>query len=278
MDMNINSQVYYAGSGNEIGSALDDIKRSLINWRVWCTLGWNDILAGYRRSFIGPFWITLQTATWALAIGIVYGLLFGQDMRTFLPHVATGIVMWSLIGNLVNESTVAFSHSSPYLLQAQTPKATFLARVLVRQLITFLHNAVIILGCIIWADLPIGFEIIFALFGLILVFFTGAGVGLVVATIGVRFRDLAPAVQSILQIMFFLTPVMWKPEMLPGKMRFFIADWNPFAAMIDVVRGPLLSQPVSAQTWFFAMVVSCVTLIVGFFVFAKYRKRIAYWL
>lgn len=276
--MTTESPLYRAGAGQELHAVMADVRLSLARWRVWCMLAWHDVAMRYRRSAIGPFWITIQTGTWALAIGLVYGGLFGQDMKTFLPHVASGLVLWSLLGGLINDGIVAFSHSAPYLQQAQTPKAMFVARVLVRQAIMFLHNSVIIAACVIWAGIPVSAATFMALAGLALVFVAAAGIGFGLATIGARFRDLIQISQSILQVMFFLTPVMWKPEMLPGRARVFLVEWNPFAVLIDVVRRPLLAEQVTTSTWLFAAMISTGTLIFGLLVFARYRRRIAYWL
>lgn len=269
---------YRAGSGGNVRAAFADIVLSLVRWRVWCMLAWHDVVMRYRRSAIGPFWITIQTGLWALTIGLVYGGLFGQDIKSFLPHVATGVVMWSLLGGLINDSIVAFSHSAPYLQQAQTPKAIFVARVLVRQAVIFLHNVLIILACVIWAEIPITLASAMFAPGLFLVFLAGSGFGIGLATLGARFRDLAQLAQSLLQVMFFLTPVMWKEEMLPVRAQTFLVEWNPFAILIDIVRTPLLAGKVQPSAWLFAMLVAGCSLVFGLTIFTRYRRRIAYWL
>lgn len=277
-DRRVAGSLYRAGAESQAYAALQDILRSFGVWRMAGVLAWNDIVMRYRRSLIGPFWITIQSSVWAFAIALVYGALFGQDMKSFLPHVAVGIILWTLLGNLIQDGTVAFSHSAPYMLQAQMPKAIFVARVVVRQAIIFLHNVPVIVFILLWAGVPIGMHMLPALLGLALFLLAGTGVGLLVATIGARFRDLTQATQNILQVMFFLTPVMWKEEMLPAWLRFYIVDLNPLAVMLDIVRGPLLAETVPDIHWITAVTASVASLVAGFAVFARFRRRIPYWL
>lgn len=258
--------------------AAEDVVRSLVRWRIWMLLAWNDIATRYRRSIIGPFWITLQTLVMTVALGGVYGRLFNMNVTDLLPYLSAGLIIWGFLSNLILEGAVAFSHSEPYLKQAGTPKGVFLLRVVVRQIIILMHNAVILVGVVIWAGSPVGASSLMAVFGLLLVACAGLGVVMGIAVIGARFRDVAQMTQSLLQVAFFLTPVMWKPDMLSGLIRDLLVVWNPLAVMIEVVRSPLLGIPVAPHAWMMAGGVSVLSLTVGFSIFAAYRHRITYWL
>jgi lipopolysaccharide transport system permease protein len=90
-----------------------------------------------------------------------------------------------------------------------------------------------------------------------------------------RVRDIPPIVASIMQIAFFMTPVMWKPELLGGG-----AHWlplNPFYAIMETVRGPLVGTGVSLTTWASALCYSALLCVVAQIFFARFRERIAFW-
>jgi lipopolysaccharide transport system permease protein len=80
-----------------------------------------------------------------------------------------------------------------------------------------------------------------------------------------------------MQIAFFVTPIMWKPEQLTGE-RQFIVDGNPFATFIDLTRTPLLGGTIREGLWLQAILVTLIAMGVAFAVFAKFRARISYWL
>ena len=74
--------------------------RDLVSgWRqneLWLQLGWQDIKQRYRRSTLGPLWITIATGVMALALGLLYSMLFQISVREFLPHVTVGFIIWGL--------------------------------------------------------------------------------------------------------------------------------------------------------------------------------------
>jgi len=101
---------------------------------------------------------------------------------------------------------------------------------------------------------------------------------LMLGTIGARFRDIPPIVGSIVQIAFYLTPVMWNPVMLSHRgLSTIFVNWNPFYALLEIMRGPLLGQPLEPRIWGVALVYSVVLIILAGIVFMRARPRIAYW-
>src|ERR1700686_2821463 len=77
-------------------------------WRVWTILGWDDIRQRYRRSVIGPFWITLSMGIFILVLGVIYSRLFHTDLQTYLPYLTVGFVVWGFISASANDSCIAF--------------------------------------------------------------------------------------------------------------------------------------------------------------------------
>ena len=70
-------------------------------------LGWQDVLARYRRSRVGPFWLTINMAL-ILALAIIFGVLFQTPISSFLPNVAIYIIFWGFLSNALNESCDSF--------------------------------------------------------------------------------------------------------------------------------------------------------------------------
>ncbi|MEA2755782.1 MAG: lipopolysaccharide transport system permease protein, partial [Aliidongia sp.] len=64
-----------------------DLYRGLRAWRLWTMLGWNDIRLRYRRSVLGPFWMTLSMAIFIVTLGLIYSRIFHAELRTFLPYI-----------------------------------------------------------------------------------------------------------------------------------------------------------------------------------------------
>jgi lipopolysaccharide transport system permease protein len=114
------------------------------------------------------------------------------------------------------------------------------------------------------------------LMGFVLILTNALLVSTYLGMISARFRDVPQIVSSSTQVIFFLTPVLWKPELL-GRHR-YIADWNPFYHLIEIVRAPLLGQWPSATTISVVCVLTLINFAIAAVFFPRFRARIAYWI
>jgi lipopolysaccharide transport system permease protein len=258
--------------------AFQDLVNGMTLWRIWLLLSWQDIRLRYRRSQLGPFWLTLSMAVTIYSLGFLYARLFKMDLKVYFPFLAAGLLSWSLIVGIINESTNAFIDASGYLKQIKLPYLVFVLRVVIRNIIIFLHNILAFLPILFFAHIPFGFGTFFALLvGLLVIIVTGTIYGLILAMLGSRYRDIAPVISSLTQVIFFLTPVMWMPKILPEKYQ-FIVKFNPFAQFIDLIRSPLMGMWPTSYTYFIAALFISFGLCLMFYLFSRSRHRIIYWL
>ena len=111
--------------------------------------------------------------------------------------------------------------------------------------------------------------------GLGLILLNGVWVSIFLGMISARFRDVPPIVASIVQVVFFITPIFWPADGL-GNHR-WLAEFNPIYAAIDVMRAPLLGQPTEPYSWLVLIVVTVLGCAASFTLFARLRTRIAFW-
>src|ERR1700704_5709966 len=88
--------------------ALSDVAHGVASVHVWPTLAWHEIRLRYRRSVLGPLWLTISTGCLIAGMGPLYGRLFGQELNSYFPHLAVSFVVWILIANLINEACTSF--------------------------------------------------------------------------------------------------------------------------------------------------------------------------
>jgi lipopolysaccharide transport system permease protein len=254
-----------------------DLSRAAERRHLIVHLAWLDVRQRYRRSVLGPLWLTVSVAFQIGAMGLVYGELFHQDVASYLPRLAFGLTMWGLISTMVADGCLCFIMAESFLKQEALPKSMFPARVVVRTLMVFAHNLMVLLAVIvIFLPLP-GWAALLALLGLALIAINGMWVGLVVGLLCTRFRDLPPIVGSFMQVAFFLTPVIWVPETLHGKWGWLVT-FNPFASFLSIVTDPLLSVPTPVSCWLLALAVTLFGWTIAMFLFGRFRARITYWL
>jgi lipopolysaccharide transport system permease protein len=263
------------GAGFAVSAAVFDLRSGLSLWRLWLRLGWNDILQRYRRSMLGPFWLTASMAIMVVALGVLYAELFNTPINDFLPYLCVGLLVWNLISSFLTEGGVLFTGAESYIKQIRLPFSVYVFRSGWSKLIIFAHNFLIYFAVLLYFGIWPGATALLAIPGLLLVLINGAAVTLFIGMVSARFRDIPQLINSAVQIVFFVTPIMWKPELL--RNRTFIADFNPLYHMLEIVRAPLLGNLPLAKTYIAVLLITLVNLaVVGAF-FARFRSRISYW-
>lgn len=253
-----------------------ELQRSLMSYNVWGTLGWADIRLRYRRTTLGPFWITLSLGAMVLGIGILYSGLFASRQSDYILSLAGGIVAWTLINSAITEGCSVFIASAGLIKASTLPLLHYLQRMLWRNVIIFLHNAVIIVVLWLIYGLPDWIYVLPLALGLGILVVALFGISMIVSVLCTRFRDLPQIVASVLQVLFFVTPIVWMPESL--KTSPLVLYLNPLYYLVEVVRSPLLGRPLPATEWLAAAGLALLSLAVGLHLFSRFRPRIAYWL
>lgn len=263
------------GNADAMGAAWSDMIAGLASWRLWVRLGWNDILQRYRRSILGPFWLTASMAIMIVALGVLYAGLFKTPVEDFLPFLCVGLLVWTLLASFLTEGGTLFTGSESYIKQIRLPFSVYVYRSTWSKLIIFFHNSIIYFGVLLYFGIWPGVVGLLAIPGLIVVVANGAFANLCIGIISARFRDVPPLIASVVQIVFFVTPIFWKPELLKG--REYITDLNPFFHLLEIVRAPLLGGMPSAKSWFAVAFITLINIVVTGAFFSRFRSRIPYW-
>ncbi|MBV8915303.1 MAG: ABC transporter permease [Acetobacteraceae bacterium] len=253
-----------------------DILESLRLWRLSLTLGWFDIRLRYRGSMLGPFWLTLSTAVMVAALGILYSRLFKMSLVEYLPFVAISLVLWGVLSTVINEACVCYTQAEGMIRSMRIPHTVHAVRVVVRNLLVLAHNVLVILAVYAYLDVWPGKAVLGAIPGLFVWMLDGLAACLLLGPVGARFRDVPPIVTSVVQIAFFISPVIWKPELLQGRAAELL--WlNPFYTLLEILRGPLLGTLPDWRVWLSALVYSAVLWLLAWLMFARVRGRLAFW-
>ena len=249
-------------------------------WRqrsLWGYLGWQDIKQRYRRSVLGPLWISISMGVIATAMGILYGALFGEPVQTFLPYVATGLLIWNFVNGCILEGSEVFIANEGLIRFLPAPISLHVYRLLWRQTLFFLHNLVIWLLLVIIFPQPLSATVLLALPAFLLLVINGLWVALLAGIIATRFRDIPPIIASLTQLLFFMTPIVWSYERLKSNPLAAYVELNPVMHFVEILRQPLLGQPIVWRHWAVVGVITVVGCAVSLVCLRNYRSRVAYW-
>jgi ABC-2 type transport system permease protein/lipopolysaccharide transport system permease protein len=243
---------------------------------MWSALALQDIKLRYRGSMLGPFWVTISTFVMVGAMGVIYSQLFHVNVRVYIPYLTIGLIIWQLLSSIITEGCEIFLQTASVIQQVPIPFSIHVYRSVCRNFIVLAHNLILVpIGLIVFS-IPVGWRVVELLPALLILAVNGVWITVFLGLISTRFRDIPPIVASFLQVLFFLTPVIWPVEAL-GDWR-AVATFNPLFAAVDVVRAPLLGLPPAESSWIALGIVTILGCAGTFALFSRFRSRIAYWI
>ncbi len=255
--------------------ALKDFSRAARQYRVWLHLGWVEVKQRYRRSIIGPWWISLSMLIFILMMGIVFSRLFHQSLNEYIPFFTAGFLFWTFISTSVSEAAEIFKSNGGFIKQINLPFHLYVFKHVVRQVICLMHNAVVyLLVCAFFKFNP-GMNFILVVPGFLLLLLNVYWMCFFLAIVCARYRDMIPIITSCVQIAFFVTPISWMPRLLDQNPA--ILKYNPLVYLLDIVRSPLLGQVPSAMSCVVAGGMAISGIVLCFLLFSRVRTRIAFW-
>ncbi|MDI6743134.1 MAG: ABC transporter permease [Smithella sp.] len=244
---------------------------------MWSLLGWYDIKQRYRRSFIGPFWITISTGIMVGSIGLMFSVIFKAPVREFLPYFAVGQIMWLLMSTQLNDACLMFFQYQSVIKQISVPLSVHVMRKLWYNFILFLHNFLIIIIVLAIFGKGFSWQLLYVLPAIALIMILLFMLSVILGIVCTRFRDITQIVAVLLQLIYFFTPIFWMRKILPDK-HAWVTDFNPFFHMIELIRAPLLGNTPAVDHWLFLLASILVSSIVTLYFLKRFRHRVPYWL
>jgi len=253
-----------------------DIVAGLALWEMWARQSWNEVRRRYRRTLLGPMWVTVSLVVFAVTMSFVWASLFSQNVKDFLPFLLSGLVSWGLISGAIGESCTVFLAGEGLMKSRQFPYTTLVYMVLSRNTVIFGHNLIGYVGIALVCGVTPAWSALLMIPGLALVLLNMGWICIVVAIFCLRFRDFPQLVASLLQIAMFITPVFWSADQLKGK-RAIIVDANVLHHMIEIIRQPLLGKFAAPASYFICVICAIAGWVFAYWLFARKRHRLAYW-
>lgn len=271
-----------ASTSQTFRAAWDDLKRGFGQRELWLALGWQDIKQRYRRSVLGPLWITIATGVMATALGLLYSLLFAIDIQVFLPHVAVGLILWGFIAGCINDGSQVFITNEGLIKQLPSALSVHVYRLVWRQFLFLCHNLVIWLALLVIFQIPVGWEVLMAVPGLALLVANGVWVSMFFGIIATRYRDIAPLLESLVQLLFYMTPIVWMDTTLKDRVGdlgnlAYLPEMNPLYHFLAIVRGPMINEAVELRSWIIVIAITVLGTLFASLCMRRWRARVSYW-
>ena len=256
-----------------------DLIDSFKKKKIWLLLSWLDIYKRYRRSYLGQIWIVLSTAVLTLSISFIYSSVFKMDFSFYSIYITMNFTLWFYLRDSIVDSCTAFVENKSNLFNEKWNHLIFIFSIISKNLIIFFHNFIIILilNFIFNKDLNILFFFIYFFNLIILVTPVLFNLCLTAAILCTRFRDLTLITVNALQIIFFITPILFTKNFLENNT--WIIDYNIFAIFLKFVNDCIIyNQLPSFENYLKIIFLLIILYLFNYILYSKKKNKINYWL
>ncbi len=234
-----------------------------------------DITARYKRSVLGITWTMLNPLGMMIILTIVFSQIF-KMVPNYPAYVLSGIIAWNFFSQTTTAIITSFVWGGDFFQRIYLPRSTFAISAvgtgLVNVLLSFIPLVIVMLvigspirPAVIFQPIPI---ILFACFSL--------GLGLLISSVAIYFPDVAEMYQIILMAWSYLSAVFYPLDILPDQMQVII-KFNPMLPLIQLFRLPIYDGKVpTIADMLPAFAISLITLLIGWWIFARKSDEFAY--
>jgi len=259
-----------------IADGLADLAAAWKRRHLALYFAWSETVARYRRSTLGPFWLVLGTTIGVAGMGFIWSILLHQEMESFIPSITVGLVVWQFVSGVVTDSPGLFVRNSTMLVNIRLPVYLITLQAFGRHLINLGHNLLVVLAVFLVFPHYNSWTSLAAVPGLLIVSVNLFAVMQVIGIIGARFRDLEPLILAFFPILFFLSPVIYRPGQLgPAEP---VMAFNPITHYIRIIRDPLLGEIPSLGSYGIVLALTLATVAASVWVTGSRAHRLPYWM
>ncbi len=255
-----------------------EVLSTIRNFDLWFNIAISKLRVRFIRTALGPIWEIIGTMVFLIFISLIWSRLWGRAFFEYFGFLYTGYAIWKIMATTITESTFLFSelYSNALKNMRCNPISFCLGNSLKNLLILFLNLPIVIIITIYNDTISLN-GILLMLIYLFLFFISATCVSFIVSTLCLKFRDLQYSVVVIMQLLFFMTPVIWDPQQISEKGRFFLVDTNIFYHYVEFFRSALLYGGVNKLSIIVVTISTLILMIVTFFLYAKIKNKIIFW-
>ena len=259
-----------------LNAAFSDVIQGWKFGPFWRLLAWNDLKQRFRRSWLGVGWVMVAFILFLGSKLVIFSFLTKASFPVFAIHLTVGFAAWRFIMGAVVEGANTFIGAENWIKGERLPLSVHAYRAVFRNFMLALGTLLPVMAVVAyyghsslaaWLSFP----------AVVVVYLINAfWIAIVFGALCARLRDISHLTVTSMQIMFFLTPIIWRTEDIGGAAKY--VKWNPFTYYLDLIRVPVQTGTWPVESW---IVVGCFTgagLLLALSYFAYARQKIIFWL
>nr|WP_269135267.1 ABC transporter permease [Vibrio cincinnatiensis] len=263
------------GKGNFVSSILvKDFSKAITERELWSTLAVIEIKRRYKGTKLGVLWRCLNVIIVGVCLGYFYSVILKQEFSDYIPYLISGYVTWELIQQMITDGCRIFTNNASQIKEVPLSYISYVFKHILKCIINFSLGLISVIFVLLFFDRLPQLNIVEFIFGVLVLIFAGFGVGVFLGVLVLLIKDMYELINNILRLVFFITPILWMPE-LAGE-RAFLVHFNPLYYFVDIVRSPLLGEQINENTIYITFSIASAFLVFSAFLYTRYRSRIPF--
>ncbi len=270
-----------------MNDGLIDVRDGLRRYQLWMLLAWRDVKRTNIRTRLGILWHTLTFFIVCAGIGFLYAEILGQTKKLYVPYVSAGFLAWNFVNAIFSEGGAVLVRDRGIITQVPTPFTLYVFRFVLTHAVALALNLIgYFMVLLSFGILPkphvIGLVIAFVFYIL-----TGSALTIIISITSVFQAWLPSLLPSVMRLAFFVTPVIWMPQMILGEMdasagssivgqslRAVAIYLNPLFHYLEVFRGNLIGYHVSIVSWIVVAAIAFLLWIAAVMVLSRTKTKV----
>ncbi len=240
-------------------------------------LAWRDVKVRYKQTTIGIAWAIFQPLVTMIVFTIFFNRVAGIEAPNGIPYAIfsyAGLLFWNFFASALGRTSTSLVANQGVITKIYFPRLIAPFSAVIVALIDFLFGLLVFVGLLIYFQILPGIEgFLLFLPMLLLAFVTASGLGLLFAALNVQYRDVGLVVPFLINILLFLTPVIYPVSLVPERLQWLLY-LNPMTGVVQTMRAGTLGEGVVEWGLLgLSTLVALLFFVVGFFFFKQKERK-----
>ncbi len=256
-----------------------DLADSLKHKEYWLYSSWMELVLRYRMTALGPFWILVGPVLYISALTLLYGQVLNTRNAGYLVHLTIGIIFWGFINQCLAGACRILFLNRYMILNGRVRYTDYVLKLYSGNALLYMHHLIVLAGVLMFSGNPLQPTALLSLLTLPLALLCILGGSIFLAVVGARFKDISELVQSFFRIAFFITPIIWSPDLHGRSPVIEIFMYlNPFYYLLDIVRAPIAVGRIPMLEIGVVCLMTVAIWVMAYFAYNRARPYVALWL
>ena len=230
-----------------------------------------DIKIRYRKSILGVFWTLLNPLLMMIVLSVVFSNLFKFDVDNYPVYILTGQLVFTFFSESTSNAMSSILLNAPLIKKIYVPKYMFTFSSILSSMINVMASYAALIVVMLFMRMELHYTIFLSFIPVVALSIFATGIGLILAAVVVKFRDIMHFYSVFLTALMYLIPVIYPMKILEGKDWIYsIVKYNPLTMMLEMFRNFVMDGTIPGWEMFaITFGVAILVLILGLWVFRK---------